>query len=254
MQPEIFDSTLLRRHYTRAAASFRHYDVLWKEMVLRINERLSEMTRSFTSTLLISPIPADVPHSYFYSSADTINADEESLDAILSINAMHWVNDVVGALIQMRHALKPNGLLLASFPGGETLRELRAALAFAETALSGGISPRIAPFIDVRDGGTLLQRAGFIDPVADSETLTLTYGSIFELMHDLRGMGQTNALKDRSKHFTPIELFVLAEEYYKEHFADADGRLKMTVELITLTAWKPEGPQGPTRAERLLGA
>ncbi|MFZ4126009.1 MAG: methyltransferase domain-containing protein [Rickettsiales bacterium] len=254
MQPEIFDSTLIRNHYARAAGGFKQYDVLWKEMTARINERLSEITRTFQSTLLLAPIPADVPHSYFYNNPEVINAADESLDAVISINAMHWVNDVVGSLIQIRHALKADGLLLATFPGGETLKELRTALAFAETTLSGGISPRVAPFIDIRDAGDLLQRAGFTQPVVDSETVTLTYSSIFELMHDLRGMGQTNALRERRKHFTALELFILAEEYYKEHFADSDGRLKMTVDLITMTAWKPNGPQGPTRAERLLVA
>lgn len=253
MQP-IFDSELIQARYARAAAHFKQYDVLWKAMVERINERLSEITRPFPSTLLISPIPADVPHSYFYNNAEIINAADESLDAVISINAMHWVNDVVGALIQMRNALKPDGLLLATFPGGETLKELRAALAHAENVLTGGMSPRVAPFIDVRDAGNLLQRAGFTDPVTDTETITLTYGSIFELMHDLRGMGQTSPLHGRRSSFTPMELFVLAEEYYKEHFVDTDGRLKMTVDLITMTAWKPNGPQGPTRAERLQGA
>jgi SAM-dependent methyltransferase len=251
MQPEIFDSTLVQKHYARAAGSFKHYDVLWKEMVTRINERLSEITRPFPSTLLISPIPADVPHSYFYNNAEIINAADESLDAIISINSLHWVNDVVGALIQMRNALKPDGLLLATFPGGETLKELRAALAYAETTLTGGMSPRIAPFIDVRDGGNLLQRAGFVEPVADTETITLTYATIFELMHDLRGMGQTNPLRGRRASFTPMELFILAEEYYREHFTDSDGRLKMTVDLITLTGWKPTEPEGKTRFERL---
>ncbi|MBN8544343.1 MAG: methyltransferase domain-containing protein [Alphaproteobacteria bacterium] len=254
MQPEIFDTELVQKHYARAASGFKHYDVLWKEMVARINERLDEITRPFPSTLLLSPIPADVPHSYFYNNAEIINAADESLDAILSINSLHWVNDVVGALIQMRNALKPDGLLLATFPGGETLKELRASLAHAETELTGGMSPRIAPFIDVRDGGNVLQRAGFVEPVADTETITLTYANIFELMHDLRGMGQTNPLRGRRSSFTPMELFILAEEYYREHFTDNEGRLKMTVDLITLTGWKPNSPQGPTRTERLLGA
>lgn len=253
MQP-IFDSELIRKRYARAAEHFKQYDVLWKAMVERINERLSELTGTFPATLLISPIPADVPHSYFYNNAEIINAADESLDAIVSINAMHWVNDVVGALIQMREALKPEGLFLATFPGGETLKELRASLAHAENVLSGGMSPRVAPFIDVRDAGNLLQRAGFVDPVTDSETITLTYASIFELMHDLRGMGQTSPMIGRRNSFTPMEFFLIAEEYYKENFADADGRLKMTIDLITMTAWKPNGPQGPTRAERLLGA
>jgi hypothetical protein len=99
-----------------------------------------------------------------------------------------------------------------------------------------------------------LQRAGFVQPVADSETVNLTYANIFELMHDLRGMGQTNPLQDRRKSFTPMELFILAEEYYKEHFVDEEGRLKLTVDLITLTAWTPDSPQGPTRWERLQEA
>jgi len=253
MQP-IFDPELVQKHYARAAGTFKQHDVLWKLMCERINERLAEITRTFPNTLLLAPIPADVPHNFFYNNAEVINAAEQSLDAILSINALHTVNDVVGSLIQMRNALKQDGLLLAIFPGGETLHELRAALAHAETTISGGISPRIAPLIDVRDAGNLLQRAGFVLPVADSETITLTYANIFELMHDLRGMGQTNALKERRNSFTGMELFIVAEEYYREKFADEEGRLKMTVELITLTAWTPNSPQEPTRWERLQGA
>jgi SAM-dependent methyltransferase len=254
MQPLIFDPDLIQQRYTRASEHFRHYDVLWNLMRDRINERLGEITRTFPNTLLLSPIPANVPHRYHFNNAEVINAAPESLDAILTINMLHLVNDVVGAMVQMRQALKKDGLLLSIFPGGESLKELRAALAYAETELTGGISPRVVPFIDIRDAGNLLQRAGFVQPVADSETVNLTYANIFELMHDLRGMGQTNPLQDRRKSFTPMELFILAEEYYKEHFVDEEGRLKLTVDLITLTAWTPDSPQGPTRWERLQEA
>ncbi len=172
-------------------------------------------------------------------------ADEEylpfapaSFDLVLSVGSLHWVNDVPGTLAQIHRILKPGGLFLASLPGGETLRELRQSFERAELAISGGISPRISPFIDVKDAGSLLQRAGFTLPVTDSDTLTLSYEHPLKLLQDLRGMGETNALLASTRHFTTRSLLFAALEDYRKHFSTPEGRVTATIDLITLTGWK----------------
>lgn len=176
-------------------------------------------------------------------------ADEEwlpfapaSFDLIISCFDLHWVNDLPGALIQLRNALKPDGLLLASFPGGQSLKELRESVMAAEIALYGGASPRVSPFIDVRDAGDLLQRAGFALPVADSDTITLTYNHPLSLMRDLHDMGETNALFARPKQLVPKALIARTVETYMERFQRPDGRIFSTVEMITITGWNSKRP------------
>ncbi|MDX2142309.1 MAG: methyltransferase domain-containing protein [Rhodospirillaceae bacterium] len=166
-----------------------------------------------------------------------------ALDLVLSNLALHWVNDLPGALIQVRRALRPDGLFLAAMFGSETLRELRASLLHAETDLRGGASPRVSPFVDVRDAGQLLNRAGFALPVVDSDTITVTYTDIFKLMTDLRGMGETNAVHERRKTATGREIFARAGEIYGQRHADERGRLIATFQIVTLTAWAPHQSQ-----------
>ena len=164
---------------------------------------------------------------------------DQSVDAVVSVLALHWVNDLPGTLAQIHRMLKPDGLFMAVLPGGETLRELRSIFAATESARSGGITPRVAPFIDVRDAGALLQRAGFALPVADAETITVTYPHLFALMDDLRGSAQSNMLQQQAQHFTPRGFFTDAAARYAEQFSDAETQLAATVELVTLTGWKP---------------
>jgi len=173
-------------------------------------------------------------------------ADEEwlpfasaRLDLVLSSLSLHWVNDLPGTLIQIRRALKPDGLFLAAMLGGETLRELRHALLEADLAKEGGASPRVSPFVDVRDAGDLLQRAGFVLPVADSDTLTVTYDDPLRLMRDLRGMGETNATHERRDRFSRRATFSRAADIYRQTFAAADGRVPATFQVIYLTGWTP---------------
>ncbi len=173
---------------------------------------------------------------------------DSSLDLAVSALALHFVNDLPGVLVQIRRALKPDGLFLAALLGGETLTELRQAFAAAEAEIEGGISPRVAPFADLRDMGALLQRAGFALPVTDIDRLTVRYDSAFALMHDLRRMGATNALTERRR--TPLRRMTLHRmaEIYAARFADADGRLRASFDIIWLSGWAPhESQQKPLK-------
>lgn len=172
---------------------------------------------------------------------------EQRFDLVISCLALHWVNDLPGALIQICRSLKPDGLFLGAFLGGATLGELRRALIDAETELEGGASPRVSPFADVRDGGDLLQRAGFQLPVANTEMLEVSYASPAALLQDLRGMGESNAVLARKR--TPMRKATLARALglYQERLGDADGRVTAAFEVIFLTGWAP-GPGQPKAA------
>jgi SAM-dependent methyltransferase len=172
----------------------------------------------------------------------------ESFDLAVSALALQWVNDLPGALIQIRRMLAPDGLFLACMIGGQSLQELRAAFAEAEADIRGGVSPRVAPFADLRDLGSLLQRAGFALPVTDSDTVTVRYDSMFGLMTDLRAMGATNILTQRSRQFLRRDVLMRAAEIYTGRFADADGRIRATFEILWLSGWAPhESQQKPLK-------
>lgn len=172
----------------------------------------------------------------------------ESVNLVVSPLSAHMTNDTPGLFIQARRALKPDGLFLAAIPGAGTLAELREALLSAEEELTGGVSPRVIPFADVRDVGALLQRAGFALPVADVETYTVRYDSMFPLMRDLRHMGMANPLTGRSRTPPGRKLFVRAAEIYAERFSDPDGRIRATFSIIYLSGWAPhESQQKPLR-------
>lgn len=167
----------------------------------------------------------------------------ESIDLAVSLLSMHEMNDLPGLMIQTRQALRPDGLFLAAFAGSGTLAELREALLAAETELSGGASPRVLPFADVRDAGALLQRAGFALPVADIETVTVRYDTMFDLIRDLRAMGATNVLAERSRRPATRRLFGRAAEIYAERFSDPDGRVRATFSLVWVLGWAPHPSQ-----------
>ena len=172
----------------------------------------------------------------------------QSLDLVVSALALQFVNDLPGVLAQIHRALRPDGLLLAAMIGGDTLTELRQCFAAAEAEIEGGVSPRVAPFADLRDMGALLQRAGFALPVTDTDRLTVRYDSALALMHDLRRMGASNALLDRRR--VPLKRATLMRmaEIYAERFADADGRLRATFEIVWLLGWAPHpGQQQPLK-------
>jgi NADH dehydrogenase [ubiquinone] 1 alpha subcomplex assembly factor 5 len=163
---------------------------------------------------------------------------DASFDLVASCLALHWCADLPGALVQIRRALKPDGLLLAALFGGNTLVELRTALFEAELAEEGGVSPRVSPTVELSDAAGLLQRAGFAMPVADSETIAVTYPDILALMRDLRGMGETNALAARRRFLSRATL-ARAQAIYAERFGTDDGRIKATFEVLFLAGWAP---------------
>jgi SAM-dependent methyltransferase len=265
--PILFDRARLRKRRQRASANFSQHDFLAREAATMLAESLDSIAYRFprVAELGASGILAETiakrPGTGMYVQCDLARgmlpgqglrlvADEEylpfapeSLDAIVSIDGLHWVNDLPGCFAQIHRALKPDGLFIAVMPGVETLRELRQVFAQTDAAQSGGITPRIAPFLDVRDAGGLLQRAGFALPVVDRDLLNVTYGNLFALLSDLRGSGQSNMLQQKLQHFTPRGYFMDAAKRYAENFSDSEGRLAATFELITLTAWKPAATQ-----------
>jgi SAM-dependent methyltransferase len=262
--PVIFDRRLLRARRRRAAA-LGPADFLLARVANDLAERLSGVLRRFdlaadlgtpgeqlrqalTASDKVGTVIAVDPQAI--GAPLTVAADEEalpfrdgSLDLVVSALALHLVNDLPGTLIQIRRALKPDGLFLAALLGGDTLTELRQAFAEAETEIEGGVSPRVAPFPDLRDLGALLQRAGFALPVADTERLTVRYATVFSLMHDLRRMGTTNALIERRR--VPLRRATLMRmaEIYARRFADPDGRLRATFEIVWLSGWAPDPSQ-----------
>ena len=173
---------------------------------------------------------------------------ERHFDLVLSCLSLHWVNDLPGALVQIRRCLKPGGLFLGAVLGGETLKELYEAFLIAEAEVEGGVSPRISPFTEIRDAGQLLQRAGFTEPVSDCDTITATYSTAFNLLTDLRNMGEANALHARRRNFTPRKTFLRMAKAYEDRFQEAASRLPATFQIIYLTGWAANETAGDSQA------
>ena len=211
-----------------------------------VEERLSEVNRAFTAPAVVTGFPdawaAVAPGARLVSDEPTLDLEPGAHDLVIHALALHWADDPVGQLIQCRRALRPDGLFLGVAFGGESLAELRAALAEAEASLTGGLSPRVAPMAEIRDLGALLQRAGFALPVADNDRRTVTYPSALHLMRDLRAMGETNALAARHRRTPPRALFAEAARLYDAAHG-ADGRVPATVEMIHLAGWAPHESQ-----------
>lgn len=257
----VFDPAAVTRHRLRAQRHFAEHDFLFREVADRLADRLNDIRRRFPDTLeigargaILQPGMAGIerlvradrvagPGVDLVFDGETLPCAEASLDLVFSVFDLHWVNDLPGLLMQIQRALRPDGLLLAALAGGGTLVELRECLMAAELELAGGVSPRVSPFLDLRDGAALLQRAGFALPVADSETITVTYTDPFALMRDLRGMGETNAVRLRGKGFTRRAVMVRAAQLYAERHARPDGRLTATFQIVTLTGWRPDASQ-----------
>jgi SAM-dependent methyltransferase len=202
---------------------------------LRANERIVFRAAPILDT------PPSVPS--LIVDEEVLPFASESFDLIASALSLQWANDLPGVLVQIRRALAPDGLFLAALLGGQSLTELRTALTSAEAELTGGASPRVAPFADIRDLGQLLQRAGFALPVTDIDPIVVRYASMFALMQDLRAMGATNALSERSR--VPLRRAVLmrAAEIYAERFADVDGRVRASFDIVWLSGWAPHESQ-----------
>lgn len=236
----------------RRRARLAEADFLDAAAIEEVQYRLDLVNRAFTKPLLIAGQGANwqtaFPEFERIADTETLSCAPHSHDLVLHAMSLHWANDVVGQLIQARNALKPDGLFLGCMFGGETLQELRKSLSEAEIVLTGGLSPRVAMAAEIRDLGQLMQRAGFALPVADKITLTASYESVFHLAHDLRRMGETNALALRKRTFEKREMFRLADEIYKENFSDGAGRITATFEIVFLTGWTPhESQQKPLR-------
>ncbi|MBA5778711.1 methyltransferase domain-containing protein [Stappia sp. F7233] len=190
----------------------------------------------------------DLPPPHLVADDAVIPFRNESLDLVVSALSLQFVNDLPGTLVQIRRALRPDGLFLAALLGGDTLIELRDVMLKAELELTGGASPRVAPFAGTRDLGALLQRAGFALPVADQDTLTVRYDTLFDLIADLRRMGAANVLTQRSRRPVGREFFRRAAEIYAQDHADADGRIRATFQIISLAGWAPhESQQKPLK-------
>lgn len=242
--PQITDRAALMRNRARALPEALF---LQEHAADELQERLIEVNRTFTSVAIVTGFPdfwaARYPDATIVPDDDTLDLKPQAHDLILHTMCLHWANDPVGQLVQARHALKPDGLLLCTFLGGQTLHELRMSLAEAEVAITGGLSPRIAPMGEIRDLGGLLQRAGFALPVADGTPLTASYVNAFHLMHDLRKMGENNALTGRIKHPTRRNVLTEAACIYADNFRNTENRVDATFEFITLTGWAPAESQ-----------
>jgi len=271
--PLLFDRTLRRLRLDRSAAAWRTADFLHRRAADDIADRLSAIMRRFPLAVELGASPGLI--AGLSSSAQVgqwlqaglsgarlngiagprVVADEErlpfraaSLDLIASALSLHWTNDLVGALVQIRRALRPDGLFIGALLGGATLTELRQALLIAESEIGSGAGARVSPFADGFDGAALLQRAGFTLPVADVDRVTVRYDHPIKLMADLRAMGETSVLIDRPR--MPLSRAVLARtaEVYAERFALPDGRIPATFEIVTLTGWAAhESQQTPLK-------
>ncbi len=246
--PILTDPTALLHRRARATADGLFLHALVAE---DLQDRISFVNRSFKDAVLVTPFPehwqelaagfATPPR--IVQAAEVLDIAPGSADLVMHVFDMHWSNDLVGQLIQCRRSLRPDGLFLGVLFGGNTLTELRITLAEAEVEITGGLSPRVAPMGEVRDLGGLLQRAGLALPVADSDALSISFSSPLKLLHDLRAMGESNALNDRLRKPTRRAVLLRAMELYQQYYGDADGRVTATFELITLTGWAPDDSQ-----------
>jgi SAM-dependent methyltransferase len=255
--PLLFDRALLRTRQRRAlqsgAATF-----LLDRVVEDMADRLAAVKREFAHAADIwTPGEGLASHLRFNAFAriapedsprETLPLAPESLDLVVSALAFQFVNDLPGVLAQIRRALKPDGLLLAAMIGGDTLTELRQSFAVAEAECEGGVSPRVAPFADLRDIGSLLQRVGLALPVIDVDRVVVRYDDAFALMQDLRRMGATNILVERRRMPTRRATMLRMAQIYRERFADADRRIRATFDVIWMSGWAPhESQQKPLR-------
>jgi SAM-dependent methyltransferase len=268
MQGVLFDRRVLRMRRDRVAPALSGVDFLVREAAVRLVERLGDVRRAFPRALELGChtgqlaaalrgtvqigqlIQADLSDRMVrQANGARVVADEEALpfgpaclDLVVSCFSLHWVNDLPGTLAQVRHVLKPDGLFLAIMPGGTTLFELREALMRAELEIAGGAGPRVSPFVDVRDAGMLLQRAGLALPVVDVDTVTVTYDHPLRLIAELRAMGEANALVQRGRALDRTTLG-RACAIYRELFGDRAQRIPATFQLLTLSAWAPDPGQ-----------
>lgn len=243
--PLLTDRNALTRNRIRAAAA--PVEFLHTLAADEIKDRLSLVNKTFNAPAVVTGHDGFwskvLPGFFIAGDDETLDLEPRKHDLVVHAMAMHWANDPVGQMVQCLRALQPDGLFMAVLLGGQTLNELRTALARAEVEVAGGLSPRVAPMAEIRDLGALLQRAGFSLPVADSVRIRTSYASPFHLMRELRAMGESNALASRRKIPPQPTLFRRASEIYQDMHADADGRIAATFDLIFLLGWAPDPSQ-----------
>ena len=263
--PRPFEPRLVRQRKRRARARFRDASFLHERVAADLADRLEAIPRPFPRVLALGggglfseevrarPELSARIGSILETDLDFVDPEHlpfapGSFELIVSPLALHWINDLPGALIQLRFALKPDGLLLASLFGGETLSELRLSLIEAESELTGGAGPRISPFADLQDVAGLLQRADYALPAADRDVVTVRYGEPMRLLADLRAMGETSALRERNPRALSRRILARAFDLYRERYADEDNRVRATFEILTATGWSPhESQQKPLK-------
>lgn len=264
-----FDRRAVRRHRDRVASGFHNHDFLVAEVAARLAERLADVGREFEIALdlgchtgvvgrdagvrqrvghliqcdLSPAMVAAAAGARFVADEERLPVRDQGLDLVISALSLHWTNDLPGVLIQIQRALRPDGLFVGAMIGGNTLQDLHAALIESEMNLTGGASPRISPFADVRDIGALLQRAGFALPVVDRDRITVTYADAMALMRELRAMGEANALHARSRRFTRRGVLAQAAALYQSRHQDHDGRIPAHFDILYMTAWAPHDSQ-----------
>lgn len=268
----VFDRALIAKRRDRVARNFAENSYLFENIGGQLIDRLKDIRREFPRALNLGAHDGALSKQLLGQNgirqiinlerspalakiSNAIIAEEELLpfhgpvfDLIVSNLALHWVNDLPGALIQAKAALKPDGLFLASMTGGDTLMELRQCLMEAEMELTGGLSSHLSPLTTIKDAGSLLQRAGFALPVIDRETITVTYSTPLKLLTDLRAMGATHAPFKSNRNPLRRDVLAAALAKYQQNFADPDGRIRATFEIIYLSAWAPHaGQQQPSR-------
>lgn len=270
----VFDRRAVRTHRDRVARRLGDHDFLFVDSARGLVDRLGDVNRRFPRVLDLgchgggfadalaaagkdhgveTLVQSDVSAAMAAAAGSgryRVVADEEALpfaaarfDLVVSALSLHWVNDLPGALVQIRRTLKPDGLFLAAMFGAGTLVELRHALVQAEVDEERGAGPRVSPFVEVAEAGALLQRAGFALPVADTDTVEATYADAPALMRELRGMGEANAMLARRKAFTRRQTMARAAALYVERFAAPGGRVRASFEILTLTGWAPDASQ-----------
>ncbi len=238
--PPLADPTALARRRARATEAGLFLQRLVRD---EVEDRLSVVNRRFTAPVVVSGFPAVWQGYPVVGEGETLALTPGGHDLVIHALGLHWANDPVGQLVQCRYALRPDGLVMAPLFGGQTLHELRSALAQAEVEVTGGLSPRVLPMGEIRDLGALLQRAGLALPVADSFTQEVLYRDLFHLLEDLRAMGEANALAARLRRPTRRGIFLRAAEIYAETWGRPDGRIPATFEIVVLTGWAPDPSQ-----------
>ncbi|MBO6729266.1 MAG: methyltransferase domain-containing protein [Maricaulis sp.] len=271
LPPQLFDRELLKRRRNRSARNLTQYSFLAKRAFDDMLDRVESITRDFDRAMILGGGPdlqgeiqsrpasekigwlgqsdlaprvaTTLPHPALALDEERLPLADDSLDLVLAPLNLHWTNDLPGVLVQINRALKPDGFFAGALFGGSTLTELRQSLMSAETELHGGASARVSPLAGTFDMAALLQRAGFAMPVADIDRITVRYDNVFKLMHDLRGMAETNTLADRSRMPATRSLMLRAAEIYAERFADPDGRIRASFEIVHFGGWAPHPDQ-----------